>query len=66
MGKESPLATGSHVKLLLVVWVEEPKGALADGVVCFGSQALEFLDGHTRIPNTHQFVDATGISSAQL
>ena len=54
------------MKLLLVVWVDEPKGALADGIACFRSQALEFLDSHTRGSNAHEFVDITGTGSAYL
>ena len=54
------------MKLLLVVWVDEPKGALADGIACFRSQALEFLDSHTRGSNAHEFVDVTGTGSAYL
>ena len=52
------------MELLFVVWVEKPKGALADGVVCFGNQAFEVLDGHTRASDAHKFVDVIGISSA--
>ena len=54
------------MKLLLVMWVDEPKGALADGIVCFRSQVLEFLDSHTRGSNAHEFVDITGTGSAYL
>lgn len=54
------------MKFLLVVWVDEPKGALADGIACFRSQALEFLDSHTRGSNAHEFVDVTGTGSAYL
>jgi hypothetical protein len=37
---------GIHVELLLVVWVDEPKGALANGITDFGNQSFEALYSH--------------------
>ena len=34
------------MKLLLVVWVDEPKGALTNGIADFGSKSFKALYGY--------------------
>lgn len=54
------------MELLLVVWVDEPKGALANGITGLGNQLLKALYSHPRGSYAHQFVDITCRGSACL
>ena len=54
------------MELLLVVWVDEPKGALANCITDLGNQLLKALYSHPRGSYAHQFVDVTCRGSACL
>ena len=54
------------MKLLLVVWVDKPKGALTNGITDFGNQSFKALYGHPRGSYAHQFANVTCRSSACL
>ena len=54
------------MELLLVVWVDEPKGALANVITDFGNQSFKALDGHPRVSYAHQLANVTCRGSACL
>ena len=54
------------MELLLVVRVDEPEGALADGVARFGRQSFEALYSHPRGSYAHQFANVACRGSTRL
>ncbi len=54
------------MELLLVVWIDEPKSALANGITDFGNQSFKALDGHPRVSYAHQLANVTCRGSACL
>jgi hypothetical protein len=48
------------------VWVDEPKGALADGITDLGNQSFKALHSHPRDSYAHQFANVTCSGSACL
>ena len=54
------------MKLLFVVWVDEPKSALANDITNLGNQSFKALYSHPRDSYAHQFVNVTCSGSACL
>ena len=55
-----------YVELLLVVRVDEPKCALANGITDLGNQSFKVLYSHARSSYAHQFTNVICRGSACL